>query len=53
MKLIWMLTGAAIVAVPYMIYSGTISLNTFGIFALGAGCGILLLFVLFALLWNP
>jgi hypothetical protein len=51
-QLIWMALGAAVVTVPYLLLTSIISLNTFGLIALGMGLGVLLFVIIFALLWN-
>lgn len=42
-QLIWMLLGALVITVPYLLLTSIISLNTFGLVALGIGLGVLLL----------
>lgn len=51
-QLLWMLLGAIIVTVFYLILTSIISLNTFGLIALGMGLGVLLLVIIITLLWN-
>jgi hypothetical protein len=51
-QLLWMLLGAVIVTVPYLLFTSIISLNTFGLVALGMGLGVLLLLIVFILLWS-
>jgi len=51
-QLIWMLLGALVITVPYLLLTSIISLNTFGLVALGMGLGVLLLFFIFVALWN-
>jgi hypothetical protein len=52
-QLIWMLLGAVVTTVPYLLLTSTISLNTFGLVALGMGLGVLLLALVFVALWDP
>jgi hypothetical protein len=52
-QLIWMLLGAIVTTVPYLLLTSTISLNTFGLVALGMGLGVLLLALVFVALWDP
>ena len=52
-QLIWMLLGAVVTTVPYLLLTSTISLNTFGLVALGMGLGVLLLSLVFVALWDP
>ena len=51
-KLIWMLLGALVTTIPYLLLTSTISLNTFGLVALGMGLGVLLFALIFVALWN-
>lgn len=51
-QLIWMALGAVIIPAPYLLLTSTISLNTFGLLALGIGLGVLLIIVIFAALWD-
>jgi hypothetical protein len=51
-QLIWMLLGAVVTTVPYLLLTSTISLNTFGLVALGMGLGVLLFVLVFVALWN-
>lgn len=44
-ELIWMLLGALVITGPHLLLTSIISLNTFGLVALGMGLGVLLLFL--------
>jgi hypothetical protein len=52
-QLIWMLLGAVVTTIPYLLLTSTISLNTFGLVALGMLLGVLLLALVFVALWDP
>ena len=51
-QILWMLLGAVAVAVPYALATSILSLNTFGLVALGMGLGALLCVVVFVIMWN-
>jgi hypothetical protein len=51
-KLSWMLLGSLVTTIPYLLLTSTISLNTFGLVALGMGLGVLLFVLVFVALWN-
>jgi hypothetical protein len=52
-QLSWMLLGALVTTIPYLLLTSTISLNTFGLVALGMLLGVLLLALVFVALWDP
>jgi hypothetical protein len=52
MPLLYILLGATLVTVPYLVLSSVVSLNTVGLMLLGMGLGVFLLLVVFAALWN-
>jgi hypothetical protein len=47
-----MAIGAGVITVPYLLLTSIISLNTFGLVALGMGLGVLLFIAIFVGLWN-
>jgi hypothetical protein len=52
LSLVWLLTGAVIASIPFLLSLNIISLGTFGTFALGIGCGVLLFIIILTILWN-
>ena len=51
-QILWILLGSIAVSIPYALATSIISLNAFGLVALGMGLGVLLFVAVFVAIWN-